>query len=263
MKPSKAMNSKNTHAGHVRSGGAAAHRRRTFLGCATAAVLGLLLLGALDARAMQIYVSISQLKTISVDVEPTDTIAQIKGWIQDGEGILVQQQRLFVPDNLGEHRFTLAEDTRTLADYGVQKEDTLKLRVLELPFAMHWFKVAGGGAGAAQSSNGRFELIGTVGQHDANPQTANGRFSLTAGYWSIVAVIQTEGAPLLSIHRSSGNAVVSWPSPADGWILQQTEDVAHPNWSSAPYAVADDGVERSIFVPASTGNQFFRLVKPE
>jgi hypothetical protein len=257
------MNSKTTHADYVRPGYAAPPGRRSFLGSATAAALGLLLLGSLDTCAMQIFVSIAQLKTISVDVEPTDTIAQIKTKIQDGEGILVQQQRLFVSNKLPEPRFTLAEDNRTLADYGVQKEDTLKLRVLDLPFAMHWFKVAGGGAGAAQSSNGRFELIGTVGQHDANAQTANGRFSLTAGYWSIVAVIQTEGAPLLSIHRSGGSAVVSWPSPADGWILQQTADVANPNWSSTPYDVADDGVDRSIFVPASVGNQFFRLVKPQ
>lgn len=257
MKPFKAMNSKTTHAGRVRPGW------RFLLGRVTAASLGLLLLGALDVCAMQIFVSIAQIKTISVDVEPTDTIAQIKTRIQDSEGILVQQQRLLVSNKLPEPRFILAEDNRTLADYGVQKEDTLKLRVLELPFAMHWFKVAGGGAGAAQSSNGRFELIGTVGQHDATPQAENGRFSLTAGYWSIVAVIQTEGAPLLSIHHSGGNAVVSWPSPADGWILQQTEDVAHPNWTSAPYDVADDGVDRSIFVPASTGNRFFRLVKPQ
>lgn len=257
MKPFKAMNSKTTHAGRVRPGW------RFLLGRVTAASLGLLLLGSLDVCAMQIYVSIAQLKTISVDVEPTDTIAQIKTRIQDSEGILVQQQRLLVSNKLPEPRFIMAEDTRTLADYGVQKEDTLKLRVLELPFAMHWFKVAGGGAEAARSSNGRFELIGTVGQHDANAQTANGRFSLTAGYWSIVAVVQTEGAPFLSIHRSGGKAVVSWPSPADGWILQQTEDVAHPNWTSAPYDVADDGVDRSIFVPASVGNRFFRLVKPQ
>jgi hypothetical protein len=257
MKPIKAMNSRITHAGRFCPG------RRSFLGSATAAALGVLLLGALDVCAMQIFVSIAQLKTISVDVEPTDTIAQIKTRIQDSEGILVQQQRLFVPNKVGEPRFTLAEDSLTIADYGVQGEDTLKLRVLGLPFSMHWFKVAGGGAGAAQSSNGRFELIGTVGQHDATPQAENGRFSLTAGYWSIVAVIQTEGAPLLTVHHSGGNAVVSWPSPAGGWILQQTEDAANPNWFSSPYAIADDGVDRSVFVPASTGNRYFRLIKPQ
>jgi hypothetical protein len=69
---------------------------------------------------MQIFVRMGSGRVITLDVEPTDTIQNLKGKIQDQTAILPADQTLVFDGRL-------LEENRTLGDYNIQREDMLEL----------------------------------------------------------------------------------------------------------------------------------------
>ena len=73
--------------------------------------LSVLLLAPLDAPAMQIFVKTLTGKTIPLEVEPSDSIENVKAKIQDKEGILAGRIKLVFAGNILEAGRTLSTTT--------------------------------------------------------------------------------------------------------------------------------------------------------
>jgi len=130
-------------------------------------------------------------------------------------------------------------------------------------YSIDWFTIDGG---AGMSTGGPYSLTGTIGQSDANQQVmTGGNFSLSGGFWSLVAV-QTDDAPPLRIQFvTTDTARIFWPSSSEGFVLQQNtnlNNVSISGWVSAPQPVTDDGTSKFVIVNPPTGNRFYRLFKP-
>ena len=126
-------------------------------------------------------------------------------------------------------------------------------------YSIDWHTIDGGGG---TSTGGMFSVSGTIGQPDAGTMNG-GNYSLAGGFWEIISAIQTPGAPLLTIHFTTGNrAVVSWPSSSTGFTLQQNANLNTGSWGTPSEAVTDNGTNKFITLNSPTGNRFYRLFKP-
>lgn len=117
--------------------------------------------------------------------------------------------------------------------------------------------VSGGGV----CTNGPITLRVTLGQTAAGGPLTGGGYSLMGGFWAGAAVVQTPGAPLLSIARLGGNIVISWTGPATGYALQQSPSIVNAAWAEVSQTPLDGGGTHSVTVPLAPGNWFFRLKK--
>ena len=108
-------------------------------------------------------------------------------------------------------------------------------------------------------------MSGTIGQHDAGGPMTGGNYSLTGGFWSLIAVVQTAGLPLLTItlNPQLSTVTVSWANTGS-YTLQQNNNLAAPGgWTTSGYTITTSNGTNSITVTPPTGNLFFRLKQPQ
>jgi hypothetical protein len=121
-------------------------------------------------------------------------------------------------------------------------------------FSLRWFKVAGTGT----STNSQYSLSGTIGQAEAGGTMSGGNFSLTGGFWSLIAPVPTPGAPTLLIRRFGSQVTVYWQNTGT-WTLQQNSNLNLPaGWVASSGVVTANGTN-SLTLNAPSGNLFFRL----
>jgi len=129
------------------------------------------------------------------------------------------------------------------------------------PFTVDWFSIDGGGA--MNGTGGVFTIDGTIGQPDAGPTVSGGNFSVTGGFWSLIAVVQTSGAPRLTVNLTTSNsAIIIWPLPATGFSLQENLALGTTGWVDVTNRLRDDGLNKFIIVNPATSARFYRLFKP-
>ncbi len=123
------------------------------------------------------------------------------------------------------------------------------------PYSVDWYKISGGGG---TSTGSVYSVSGTIGQPDAGGAMSGGNYSVTGGFWSLISVVQTLGAPTLTVTHSGNSVKVSWPYPSTGWTLQKNSDLTTTIWSASG-GISNDGTNNFIILASPTGNFFFRL----
>jgi hypothetical protein len=125
-------------------------------------------------------------------------------------------------------------------------------------YSINWYKVAGGGG---TSSGGNYSISGTIGQPDASGAMTGGGYSLTGGFWSLIAVVQSTALPNLTITHSGSTVIISWPDTGS-YTLQQNSNLAGGSWTTSGYSIAIANGTNSITITPPAGNLFFRLSNP-
>ena len=133
----------------------------------------------------------------------------------------------------------------------------LSFTALGQQYSIDWHKVAGGGG---TSSNGQYTVSGTIGQPDAGAPMSGGNYSLTGGFWALISVVQTPGAPTLYIGHSGNTVTVYWQN-VSGWTLEQNNSLGDSGgWSTSGGVTTTNGTNFLNLTPPA-GNQFFRLTQ--
>jgi hypothetical protein len=124
-------------------------------------------------------------------------------------------------------------------------------------YQLNWFNLdAGGGVSGGES----FIVSGTLGQ-PASSKSLGGIYSLSGGFSTILAAIQTTNAPRLALRREQANLVISWPVDPSNWILESTSSLSLA-WTPAGLSLKTNDLIIIVTIPIPTGNRFYRLHKP-
>jgi len=125
-------------------------------------------------------------------------------------------------------------------------------------YSIDWYKVSGGGG---TSTGGTYAVSGTIGQADASGAMSGGNYSVTGGFWALIQVVQTPGAPALNISHAGNTVTIYWQN-VSGWSLQQNGSLTTPaGWSANSSASQVNGTNY-LNLTSPPGNLFFRLTHP-
>jgi hypothetical protein len=126
-------------------------------------------------------------------------------------------------------------------------------------YSINWYKIAGGGG---TSTGGTYTVSGTIGQPDASGAMSGGNYSVTGGFWALIQVVQTPGAPALYISHSGNSVQVYWQN-VTGWNLRQNGNLTTPiaSWTYSSGPTTLNGTNY-VTITNPTGNTFFRLSNP-
>ena len=126
-------------------------------------------------------------------------------------------------------------------------------------YSVDWYKVSGGGG---TSTGVTYEVSGTIGQPDASGAMSGGQYSVTGGFWALINVVQSAGAPNLIIVPNGPNSVkILWPNTGS-YTLQQNGNLTSGSWTTSGYSISTANGTNSITITPPTGNLFFRLSQP-
>jgi hypothetical protein len=115
------------------------------------------------------------------------------------------------------------------------------------------------GSGMGESPYSTVNALGVSGRE----LYAGGSFTTAGGKPSPYAA-RAQIRPVLSINRSGTIIKLEWPSAGSiGFALEQTFTPANPaSWIANVASVSDDGITKSVTLPATNSEQFFRLRMP-
>ena len=115
--------------------------------------------------------------------------------------------------------------------------------------------VAGGGASQGQG----YSITGAIAQPDAHAASSGGSYRLSGGFYAAYAVLQTAGAPRLTLTFEAGNARLTWPATAAAWVLEWNSTPGPAGWQAVEPTppVNDSFYSATVSAPRA----FFRLRK--
>jgi fibronectin-binding autotransporter adhesin len=97
---------------------------------------------------------------------------------------------------------------------------------------------------------------GTYGSTASSAAIQNDEFFAGPG---IVTVVAPTAPPLLQITLSVPDVIISWPTNAAGFVLQELSDLTATNWMAVTNSIVVSGTNNTVTKNASSGTDFFRL----